>query len=222
MDTVTIRQAIARAKQRERQTGYLAATLHQRAQTLHKAIQLPAQNTVATLLHFIIRYVEHVPEYLDALIGIGTSMGVEDVTDPILAISNEFFVQPPALLNGHEGLQALMDEAYLAHRLIEEVNDRYAGGDHSALIPMDMTRSNLIIHHLIGEPFANLLDEAVALIVDSLEQQDYFFVALSPARTAGGTTARCWEKELERWPCLTDTLVVDLLLGNSNRSQFVH
>ncbi len=222
MDTVTIRQAIARAKQRERQTGHLAATLHQRAQTLHKAIQLPAQNTVPTLLHFIIRYVEHVPEYLDALIGIGTSLGIEDITDPVLAISNEFFVQPPALLNGHEGLQALMDEAYLAHRLIEEVNDRCASGDRNALIPMDMTRSNLIIHHLIGEPFANQLDEAVVLIVDNLEQQDYFFVALSPTRIASEVTGRYWAKELERWPCLTDTLVVDLLLGASNRPPVVH
>lgn len=222
MDTVTIRQAIARAKQQERQTGYLAAMLHQRAQTLHKAIQLPAQNTVPTLLHFIIRYVEHVPEYLDALIGIGTSLGIEDITDPVLAISNEFFAQPPALLNGHEGLQALMDEAYLAHRLIEEVNDRCVSGDRDTLIPMDMTRSNLIIHHLIGEPFANQLDEAVELIVDNLEQQDYFFAPLSMARIPGAATKVYWEKELERWPCLTDTLVVDLLLGESNRSQFVH
>ncbi len=221
MDTVTIRQAIARAKLRERQTGYLAAMLHQRAQTLHKAIQLPAQNTVPTLLHFIIRYVEHVPEYLDALIGIGASLGIEDITDPVLAISNEFFVQPPSLLNGHEGLQALMDEAYLAHRLIEAVNDRCCS-ERDALIPMDMTRSNLIIHHLIGEPFANQLDEAVELIVDNLEQRDYFFVPLSMARIPDGAAKVYWEKELERWPCLTDTLVVDLLLGESNRSQFVH
>lgn len=216
MDTVNIRQAIVSAKHSERQTGHLASLLHQRAPFLHKAIRLPEQNMVPTLLHFIIRYIDHVPEFLDALNGIGNSLGIEDVTDPLLAVANEFFAQPPALLNGHHGLQALMDEAYLAHRLIEEINDRFTSHSGASLVPMDMTRSNLIIHHLIGEPFANQLDEAVALIVDNLEQQDCLFVSLSSVARPGATENILWQKELERWPCLTDTLVVDLLLGSAS------
>jgi hypothetical protein len=44
---------------------------------------------------------------------------------------------------------------YLAHRLLEELNDVLNASYHCPVIPEDMTRSNLIVHHIIGEPFAN-------------------------------------------------------------------
>lgn len=122
-------------------------------------------------------------------------------------------MEPPALVAGHEGLNSLMGESYLAHRLVEEVNDRFISGYNMPLVPMDMTRSNLIIHHLIGEPFANQLDSAVHLIVDELQQKDLVFV---PEACQEDRSNR-WASDLQRWPCLIDNLSVNLLFNGSGQ-----
>ncbi|WP_461482224.1 hypothetical protein, partial [Porticoccus sp.] len=154
MDTVNLRQAIATAKAHEQSTGQLAHLMQTRANRLHHTIQLPPRNIVPALLNFIIHYIDQVPEFIDAVDAIANECNISDYTEPVMNVAKEFFIQPPELIDGHHGLSALMDESYLAHRLIEEVNDRFMSRYNMPLVPMDMTRSNLIIHHLIGEPFA--------------------------------------------------------------------
>ncbi|MEZ5530628.1 MAG: hypothetical protein R3E57_11980 [Porticoccaceae bacterium] len=212
MDTVNIRQAIATAKAHEHATGQLATLMQARAARLHHAIQLPPQNIVPALLNFIIHYIDHVPEFIDAVDSIADECNLTDHTEPVMQVAKEFFVQPPELINGHHGLNGLMDESYLAHRLIEEVNDRFMSRYSIPLVPMDMTRSNLIIHHLIGEPFANHLDHAVHLIVDNLQGKDLIFV---PDACREDRSDR-WARDLQRWPCLVDNLSVNLLLNSQS------
>ena len=80
----------------------------------------------------------------------------------------------PSLPSDHQGLLALLDEAYLAHRLLEEVNDRYLAHGGGQLVPLDTTRASLIVHHLLGEPFANELDALVQVTVDGLVPAEVF------------------------------------------------
>ncbi|HSX69979.1 MAG TPA: hypothetical protein VLF16_03520, partial [Pseudomonas sp.] len=101
------------------------------------------------------------------------------------------------------------DEAYLAHRLVEEVNDRYIAHLGQPLIPLDTTVANVIAHQLIGEPFANQLDEAVhhtldELLDDSVFRQDS--VQEYRARLASPQTLAAWQN----WPCLSRQLGVEL------------
>lgn len=221
MDTVNIRQAIAAAKLHERTTGQLAQQLTLKAGRLHHSIELPHQHIVPVLLNFIIRYVDQVPEFVEAVEAIGEEIGMGERINPIIAIAKEFFVQPPELINGHEGLNALMVEAYLAQRFIEEVNDRFIARCGNALMPMDMTRSNLIIHHLIGEPFANQLDEAVHLIAGCLEQQEEVFsdTSLLHYFYANKQDLPAW---LNRWPCLVDALSLNFSIGRDSQQVVVH
>ena len=221
MDTVTIRQAINAAKQHEKDTGQLALLLDARTDGLHHAIQLPAEHIVPVLLNFITHYIDHVPEFVDAVDDIASESGLEEYTEPVMTIAKEFFAQPPELINGHEGLNALMDESYLAHRLIEEVNDRFMANSGLPLVPMDMTRSNLIIHHLIGEPFANQLDQAVHLIVNHLEYTEDVFSSGAFTQHLSQTRTN-WTKELQRWPCLMDSLAIQLTLRTSNPRAVFH
>ncbi|MEP3855677.1 MAG: hypothetical protein ABJM39_01385 [Porticoccus sp.] len=213
MDTVIIRQAIAAAKKHERATGQLARLLKARVSALHKSIQLPSENIIPALLNFIIHYIDQVPEFIDAVDAIADECGLIDYIEPVISTAREFFMRPPALVAGHEGLNSLMGESYLAHRLVEEVNDRFISGYNMPLVPMDMTRSNLIIHHLIGEPFANQLDSAVHLIVDELQQKDLVFV---PEACREDRSNR-WASDLQRWPCLIDNLSVNLLFNGSGQ-----
>jgi hypothetical protein len=213
MDTVNIRQAIAAAKTHERATGQLATLLRTRVGALHRSIQLPSENIIPALLNFIIHYIDQVPEFIDAVDSIADECGLIDYMEPVISTAREFFIRPPALVAGHEGLNSLMSESYLAHRLIEEVNDRFISGYNTPLVPMDITRSNLIIHHLIGEPFANQLDSAIHLVVDELQQQDLVFV---PEACRADRSDR-WASDLQRWPCLIDNLSINLLFNGTGR-----
>ncbi|MCV6606556.1 MAG: hypothetical protein OIF34_14730 [Porticoccaceae bacterium] len=214
MNVKQLRRAIEAAREHETQTGQLSQFLQGRIGKLHHSIQLPMDNSVPALLNFVIRYIEHVPEFIEAVSDISRQAGIESSIDPVIKVAGEFFLSPPGLmdewLDEHNSLVALMDEAYLAHRLVEEVNDRYMTHLGAPLVPMDMTRSNLIVHHLIGEEFANELDKAVEEAVNQLQRRD----RTNPKLTSfvNRCRQRDTDRELIRWPCLTDSLSISLML----------
>ncbi len=158
MNTAALRQLIAQARQQESGSQALSRFLQTQLERLHPSIRLPKEDAPGALSAFVIAYIEEVPDVLDAAAEVAREAGIEAAVKPVLKIAEHFFLQPPALMEGHEGLEGLLDEAYLAHRLVEEVNDRYIAHLGQPLIPLDTTRANLIAHQLIGEPFANQLD----------------------------------------------------------------
>ena len=105
----------------------------------------------------------------------------------------------------------LLDEAYLAHRLVEEVNDRYVANGIAPLIPMDITRANLIVHQLLGDAFANKLDLAVEAAVAGLLPDDLFQSPAFKAYQAEQDPDRV--RELwSQWSCMSRQLGVDIEL----------
>lgn len=211
MNTAALRQLIAQARQHDAASQALGQFLQTRLTRLHPSIRLPEDDAPGVLTAFVSAYIEQVPDVLDAAAEVAREAGIEGAIKPVLKIAEQFFLQPPALMAGHEGLEGLLDEAYLAHRLVEEVNDRYIAHLGQPLIPLDTTRANLIAHQLIGEPFANQLDEAVhhalagMLDAASFDQPS---VEAYRARLAAPDTASAWQ----RWPCLSQQLGVELQL----------
>lgn len=211
MNTATLRQLIAQARQQEAGEQTLARFLQTQLERLHPSIRLPEDNASGALSAFVIAYIEEVPDVLDAAADVAREAGIEAAVKPVLKIAEQFFLQPPTLVAGHEGLEGLLDEAYLAHRLVEEVNDRYIAHLGQPLIPLDTTRANLIAHQLIGEPFANQLDEAVHHALAGMLDDSSFdqpSVQAYRERLAAPNTASAWQ----RWPCLSQQLGVELQL----------
>ena len=126
------------------------------------------------LTRFVAAYIDEVPDLLDAANEVAREAGIESQIKPVLKIAEQYFLQPPTIMAGHVGLDSLLDEAYLAHRFVEEVNDLYIKHFGQPLIPLDMTVANLIAHQLIGEEFANQLDEAVHHAVDEMLNDESF------------------------------------------------
>ena len=188
---------------------------------LHTSIHLPNKNPAGALLDFIIRYIEHVPNFIDAIGGLTRAAGIYEYSSIFLDMAEEYFVNPPAVLQGKNGLSALMAEAYLAHRLIEEVNDRILGRCGIPLAPMDMTRSNLIVHELIGEPYANELDFVVFYATESHMNKEStmdnpaFHHYVEEHRKHG------WKAELDQWPCLAEDLSISLSFESGHREEMV-
>jgi molybdopterin converting factor small subunit len=214
MNTAALREQISLAHQHEASTGQLAQQLEEKLPHLHPAITLAEGDRNIVMTRFVTAYVDLVPDLLDAANDVAREAGIESQVKPVLKIAEQFFLQPPAILAGHIGLDGLLDEAYLAHRLVEEVNDLYIKHFGQPLIPADTTVANVIAHQLIGETFANQLDEAVHHAVDEMLNEDNFALESVEAyreQLKSVATEAAWK----RWPCLSRKLGVELELDQS-------
>lgn len=211
---IHIRQLIDTAKQHDTASAQLSQLLRVRTHHLHEAIKLPKQEAEQLLAEFVVRYIAQVPEFIEAISDITKEAGIFDGIVPLLNIASDYFLAPPDIIGDHGQLEALLDEAYLAHRLLEEVNDRFIGYCGIPLAPMDMTRANVIAHELIGEPYANELDQAVLFSAELLLNQ-YSFAGESFQHYIALHKSRGWSQELQRWPCLTEDLAIVLDFGNT-------
>jgi molybdopterin converting factor small subunit len=214
MNTAALREQISLAHQHEASTGQLAQQLEEKLPHLHPAITLAEGDRNIVMTRFVTAYVDLVPDLLDAANDVAREAGIESQVKPVLKIAEQFFLQPPAILAGHIGLDGLLDEAYLAHRLVEEVNDLYIKHFGQPLIPADTTVANVIAHQLIGETFANQLDEAVHHEVYEMLNEDNFALESVEAyreQLKSVATEAAWK----RWPCLSRKLGVELELDQS-------
>lgn len=212
MNTAAVRELIQQAYLLEARNGYLARLVQAQMEGLHPSINLSGDDAAGLLTRFAHAYIEQVPEFLDAAASVARNAGIEERIVPVLKVAEQFFLTPPALLDGHDGLDALLDEAYLAHRLVEEVNDRYIAHFGQPLIPLDTTVANLVAHQLIGEPFANRLDEAVHHAVDGMLDDSIFDSPSAQAyraRLSDPQTVTAWKQ----WPCLSRRFGVELHLN---------
>lgn len=209
MNTAALREQIKRAHQHEVETGQLLRQLETQLPHLHPAIHLPEVDAQGVLTRFVSAYIELVPDLIDAAHQVAVEAGIEGQIKPVLNIAEHFFTEPPAIMQGHEGLDSLLDEAYLAHRLVEEVNDLYIKHFGQPLIPSNTTVASVIAHQLIGESFANQLDEAVHHAVDQLLDDASFELESVEAyrdRLSSPDTEAAWK----RWPCLSRQLGLGL------------
>jgi hypothetical protein len=211
--TDTIRDTIKLAKLHEQQHGHLATLLKQQyLNSIHMTIQLPEDNPAQSLMTFVVAYIEQVPRFIDAARAITQQAKIQTYTDPFLHLAEDFFLKPPEVIRGNTGLIDLMDEAYLAHRLIEELNDRFMSKSGIPLVPMDMSMPNLIIHSLIGEPFSNELDAAVCYITERTIDNQHVYDSEAFKVYVAEHKNHQWDAEQQQWPCLTDKLGITLQL----------
>ncbi|AQT62452.1 hypothetical protein B0D95_13760 [Cellvibrio sp. PSBB023] len=204
-----IRQLIRQAQEQDSVSGKLLEFVECRKGHLHNAIKLPADKATKKLADFVVRYIKHVPDFIDAIRTMAQEAGIYEDVQPLLKIASDYFLSPPSIVDSHSQLQALLDEAYLAHRLLEEVNDRFMAKSGIPLAPMDMTLANVIAHELIGEPFANELDQAVLFSAELLlDEQGFSGEQIEDYVITHRVNG--WTRELERWPCLVEDLSISV------------
>ena len=204
-----IRQLIRQAQEQDSASGKLLEFVECRKGHLHNAIKLPADKATKKLADFVVRYIKHVPDFIDAIRTMAQEAGIYEDVQPLLKIASDYFLSPPSIVDSHSQLQALLDEAYLAHRLLEEVNDRFMAKSGIPLAPMDMTLANVIAHELIGEPFANELDQAVLFSAELLlDEQGFNGEHIEDYVITHKVNG--WTRELERWPCLVEDLAISV------------
>lgn len=212
-----IRQLIDNAQAQDNASGKLTEFVVCRKQFLHDAIKLPNDQNADLLADFIVRYIKQVPDFIEAISNIAEEAGIADGIEPLLKIARDYFLTPPSIVASTSQLEALLDEAYLAHRLLEEVNDRFMSQSGIPLAPMDMTVANIIAHELIGEPFANELDQAVLFSAELL-LNEHRFEGENFKRYISTHQHRGWSEELKRWPCLMEDLAISVEFNELSRT----
>jgi hypothetical protein len=178
MVVTEIRKRIDVARRQELGTGQLAERLQQELPQLRAKLILPEENPLAALLDFITDYIENVPSCLQLVAASSKELGFYDYAAPFLDMAEQYFLRPPAGLAEGGSMEALLDEAFLAHRLLEEINDHHIRHLHRPLLPLDMTEANIIVHHLLGDELANKLDNLVEQAAAQLLNKDYAWAQL--------------------------------------------
>jgi hypothetical protein len=214
MGVDSIRRIIATGKQVERRTHTLQHHFEDHLAHLRQQLLLPDQQPATALVGFVEKYIDYVPEFIEYVTQSSLEHGLHDSVEPFIHMAEDFFLAPPNELDGEAGLQSLLDEAFLAQRLIEEVNDRYMQWRRTPLLPVDMTRVNIIVHHLIGDAPANRLDGMVLERVSMLIDHRHLFSNIDGDLETETSLLAIWQD----LPCLSRVTAIDLRLGAVSQS----
>jgi uncharacterized membrane protein YkvA (DUF1232 family) len=139
-------------------------------------------------IHQLIReYIEHAPALLDQLALAAKEAHVMSKVSLILESIEEYFFAPFDVIPDQLGLLGLVDDAYLAHRLIETMSNWYQTKTGTPLISVDLSSINMFIRSLIGEPHASMLDLGVQNIFNgpSFQQSLIDLLNFPPVHVSG-------------------------------------
>lgn len=208
-----IRESIAVARTHEVQKKTLEKYLAAKLPNLHRHILLQ-ENDAECLTAFVTEYIEHVPSMLDALRDLTKTIGIYSDVENIVNIIDAFFALP---LNQDEypyGLYELIDEAYFAHRIIEEINDQVISKVGTPLVPLDVMLSNVVVHDILGDEFANTLERVVTYSVESLFDVN----ALINNENFKNFASRYHQSLSDgiKWPCLAKSSSISLNKDDSD------
>ena len=147
---------------------FLSRFLGQRFDHLHHSIMVQGHDVPESLALFIERYVGLATDIVATLNNVIHSIGIGGEMAQQAATAQQFLDIPLTIVSRQQELESQMYQAYLAGRFVEELNDVVETQCGNPVIRVDITRSNLLVHHIIGEPFANQLDAAIQSLSDRL------------------------------------------------------
>jgi hypothetical protein len=162
---------------------------------LQEKLVLPEEDPVSALMVFITDYVNSVPNCLKLVTSVSKRLGFFDYAAPFLHLAEDYFLQPPDVLPLDGGLEALLDEAFLALRLLEEVNDHHIRHLQRPLLPLDMTEANIIVHHLLGDEFATRLEQLVQFTAAQLLHREHVWDRVRDMPGTGEATVPLFSSE---------------------------
>ncbi len=200
---------INQAKASEIKTKHYAGWLVDQLESLHRVISLRGREPVADLSQFVIDYIELAPHIIECVAECAAKSHTSRLFEPFINLSIKYFVHPSVLVLCHTGLDGLLIRAYQAHRLIEELYENNHSLRNSPICELQATQANLLAHHLIGEPFANEIDQAIQITLRQLVSlPDYYHLDL--ARYLELTNGKRWQPVNDTWVHLLESHGIEL------------
>ncbi|MBX2809106.1 MAG: hypothetical protein KTR20_10795 [Cellvibrionaceae bacterium] len=203
---------INKALQDENTRGDLQSEISNKIDWLYRVVKIDHDAPVTGLMNFVKHYVNCVPLYFEAVETLAQETHIDDFVQPFLNLAYTYFINPPKCLATAKGLKTLLLKAYLAHRMLEEVNDQIATLSGAALIPVDISTANLVCVHLIGDEFASQLDHLVLMGMETLAVDRQLFKQMNITGALAQLSLDQWQSVHQRWPVFKQGFGVELLI----------
>ena len=205
-----MKQAITEAKEQNFVSSEWIAQLAVHSKQLHRTIKLPEAQGDQALFNFVIQYIEAVPSFIEHTLNTAAKLNLLKAIEPVVKQATGFFKQPPRQVRAKYhfdnlgDLYQLMDQAYLTHRLLEELNDAFMLQTGIPILPMDITKANLIIYGMLGDTHGYQLEN---LVQETASQFDlYQLVDHSQINKQQVSLSE------QNWPCFSTQLGICLQL----------
>ncbi len=204
---------IDQARRQEARSGTFLRQLGEKASSLPATITIEGYQPATCLFQFAVEYIEMAPRLIECVEACAREAGKSGLFAPFIDAATRYFTQPSVLLVHYDGLDGLLIRAYLCHRLMEEMYENNRSIRASDLVDIEATQANLLVHQLIGEPFANELDEAITLTVLQIAgTPDYYELNLDPFVEYAQNAAWDWMRQY--WENLLVRNHIRFSLGN--------
>ncbi|WP_051687250.1 hypothetical protein [Microbulbifer sp. HZ11] len=206
-----IQLCIERAVAAEQARSRFRRSLHDTLPNLHRSIHLPQRDAPLHITCFVIRYIQVIPSWLARLEQLCDAGGLDfrPVRDLILHSFGEIPERQPQ----EHGLGSILDEAYLTHRIMEEINDTLQPVCGTPLLPMDPMVANLVVRELLGEALACQLDDLAEVLLQRFEPAE-----LDPARLVSMILYKQrFEDVPGEWPDFANHMQIELRAPTLNR-----
>lgn len=168
MNTQAIRNMIAKASKVEEKTGILHKLLYNSLKV--QSAEMKEQGA-KELIPAIKNYIAHVPDLLDEAERVTRNTPWWIYVSPILEASQQYFFNPEDLIPDRLGLIGLLDDAYLAHTLLQSVSDRFKLQYGKPLLSEDMTDANAYIRNFLGKDISSALDNYARTLIEGPDIQ---------------------------------------------------
>ncbi|MBZ2169591.1 MULTISPECIES: hypothetical protein [Marinobacter] len=196
MTPQVVLEIIDQARRKEARSGTFLKQLREKAVDLPSSIVIEGYQPATCLFQFAVEYIEMAPRLIECVHACAQEAGSLELFEPFIETATQYFTQPSVLLLRYDGLDGLLIRAYLCHRLMEEMYENNRSIRAADLVDVEATRANLLAHELIGEPFANELDDSIALTVMQIAgTPDYYHLNLDPFVQQANNAAWNWMRQ---------------------------
>lgn len=214
MTPQAVLEIIDQARRQEARSGAFLRQMKEKAARLPGSVVVDGYQPATSLFQFAVEYIEMAPRLVECVDACAREAGITELFQPFIDAATRYFTQPSVLLVRYDGLDGLLIRAYLCHRLMEEMHDNNRSTRASELIDLEATRANLLVHELIGEPFANELDDAITVTVLQIAgTPDYYNLDLDPF--VDQVNNQAWDWMRQYWENLLERNHIRFALGPS-------
>jgi hypothetical protein len=168
--------------------------------------QLPGVSTQAQLdqcEQAVNGAVDAIPHIIRQMAAAGQQSGIGHLLTPILQQVTDYFLTQDDLIPDSRGNLGLLDDAYLAHLYLQEINRAYKMSTGSLLLGIDCSGTIAVLRVILGPQITAQLDQAVIQGVDQAMQRSEYQQLINrnqPLSPTGGAGAwgNSWEDEMSR------------------------
>jgi uncharacterized membrane protein YkvA (DUF1232 family) len=176
-------------------------------QLLDQALGMPGHPQRAQCERALNSAIDAVPAILVQLSAAAQQGGVAHLVGPLIQQVAQYFLSEQDLIPDRSGTLGLLDDAYLAHAFLHQVNVAYAAGTGHPLLPFDAAPAIQVLRAVLGPQVSLQLDQWVTQGVGQAVAQSRFQQLQQwngqfqggGSRTGGpGSWGGSWEDEMAR------------------------